>query len=224
MDDKRGFRELACRVLVAAALAGCGSPSGTPAVPADPAEPADAATTPHADTAPETPAPAPDATRDAGPTARDISAPAADAFAPGPGGGGTADTCMLLRDAVLPSCTTSDSFGGCPLDPSSSTSVAVEVLELRGYDDLGTHAFMDHVNLLLSCWDEAGEAAPETPVVVRFTLDVDPSGCAAVRDTSGDWPTRRTRECVRGVMEWLKLPAPDSGGNGKIELQLEFAR
>ncbi|MBN1773753.1 MAG: hypothetical protein JXB32_21000 [Deltaproteobacteria bacterium] len=218
----RGTRRLACLALALPALAAGGCPS--PAPPASPSvaeEPPDAAAT--ADTRPDAP---PDDS--SGPDDEDARPssdppPRADVTTGSDAGRGSTTACRTRGTAALPRCAANPDAAGCPLALPATASVAIEVLELDGYDDLGTRAFEEQVPLLVMCYGEALAAAPEAPVVVETTLDVAPDGCASVRRISGDWPTRRMHDCVRAVLEYRALPPPDAANGARLRLRVEFA-
>jgi len=200
-------------VVLLVAAAGCGAHTEpTPAVAtAEPQEP--------------TPGPAPDrpdAVPDApGERPSDGGAEAA-AVEPGRGGGGIAATCLLLDSDVLPRCASGAPRDGCPLDLPATAGVAIEVTTSTGFDELGTHAFGDIVPLLLQCFGEALETTPDAAARVQVRLDVAPGGCARVRRTSGDWPTRHLRDCTCGVLSWRTLPAPTDPDGGTLDLTIDF--
>ena len=212
-----------CLAFVVPAFLACGGPSSAPpaapplgpeppdaadAAPGDarPAEPADSAAVPVPEVAPPT--------REAAAPADATTAPDVDARA--------AATCRTHGAAVLPRCAANPRAEGCPLELPATAALSIDVLRFEGYDDLGNRAFADQVPLLLMCFGEALAGAPDAPVVVELTLDVAPTGCAAVRRAAGDWPTRRMHDCVRGVLEQLALPVPDASGGASLVLRLEF--
>jgi hypothetical protein len=203
-----------------AATACSPAPPVAPAGAADPPDAAAAALPDDAGAAPAeaSPTPRPDATRPAPETA----VPADATAAPAPVRREPA-TCPVTDAAALPRCAANPDADGCPLDIPATASVSIEVSELTGYDDLGSRAFAEQVPLLVLCYGEALEAAPESPVVVDATLEVAAGGCATVRRISGDWPTRRMHDCVKAVLQWLALPAPGAAGGASIVLRIEFA-
>jgi hypothetical protein len=184
---------------------------------AGPATPADAA--PEAPSPPVFPADARDADR------QRPEAPAfpVSAFEAGAGGGGTARTCITIDGAVLPRCTSAPNEPGCPLDIPATAGVALEVVASTGYEGIAPAAFDEVIPQLLSCYGESLVESPDAALTVQVTLDVSASGCATVRRTSGDWLTRRLRNCTCGVLTWRSMPVPAGEAGGTLELQIVFS-
>ncbi len=227
MARPAGRNQVPAASLAAALLFAAACGSAVPAVATPPAEPSTpdagpAATGDAASAAPETPMPPADA-RDA-----QREAPEPEPSAPGPaeggrGGGGRAETCFLLPGTVLPRCSPTMFGDGCPLDVPATAGVAIEIVRSTGYEqDIAADAFDEVAAQLLSCYGESLAETPEAASTVEVTLDVPPSGCATVRRTSGDWPTRAMRDCTCGVLVWWAMPVPDAEGGGTLELRIVF--
>ena len=206
-------------------LGGCGSgPAAVTSPPATQNE-VDAGPATPADVAPEAPSPSvpPAAAPDADRERPEATASQTTVFEAGAGGGGTARTCITIDGAVLPRCASAPSEPGCPLAVPATAGVALEVVASTGYEGIAAAAFDEVIPQLLSCYGESLVETADAASTVQVTLDVSASGCAAVRSTSGDWLTRRLRDCTCGVLTWRSMPAPAAEAGGTLELQIVFS-